>query len=332
MSLTAGSQVVLCDVPVRLDNYVGCSHGCKYCFAQFKTNIQKIKGSDVSKSLVDFINGKRSKETAAFDYDITIHWGGMSDPFQPIEKNIGSSYKLLKIFAETGYPVIISTKGKLISDEKYLDVLKNCNAVVQVSLLSEKYDKFEGVKFIDRFNMLNKVAKNVKRLIIRAQPYIPKLRDDILKLAKSYKDAGVYGIAIEGLKTKSKGQGMVKHFGDFVIPFGKIKSDFLMIKKEYNGYDMKVYGAENRLRSLGDSLTCCGVEGLAGFKVNKFNLNHLIFDKQNAEPEKIMNSKGVGTMCFKSLSQDSISEIALKTYSFKELMLIYFNGNKNVIG
>ncbi len=27
-----GSQVILCDLPVRMDTYKGCSHNCKYCF------------------------------------------------------------------------------------------------------------------------------------------------------------------------------------------------------------------------------------------------------------------------------------------------------------
>lgn len=330
--LKAGSQVVLCDVPVRLDNYTGCSHGCKYCFAQFKTDITKIKSSDITQSVKGFISGKRTQETDAFDFDIPLHWGGMSDPFQPVERKEQSSYKLLRIFADSGYPVIISTKGKLIAEQKYLDVLKRCNAVVQVSMLSEYYDKFEDVKFKERLDMLATLSKHVKRLIVRAQPYIPKLRDDIIKLAKAYKDRGVYGIAIEGLKTKSRALGMVKHYGDFVIPLGKIKSDFIAIKKVFNSYGMKVYGAENRLRSLGDSLTCCGVEGLEGFKVNTYNLNHLKFDKENAVATKAMLEKGKGLMGFKSLAQDSVMEKTIRNYTFKELMDIYYNSHKDVIG
>ena len=38
-----GSQCYLCDVPIRFDMYVGCSHGCKYCFAKKFEDISKIK-------------------------------------------------------------------------------------------------------------------------------------------------------------------------------------------------------------------------------------------------------------------------------------------------
>ena len=30
MGCSCGSQVILCNLPVRFDTYVGCSHGCRY--------------------------------------------------------------------------------------------------------------------------------------------------------------------------------------------------------------------------------------------------------------------------------------------------------------
>ena len=85
MGCSCGSQVILCNLPVRFDTYVGCSHGCRYCFAQKKTDISKIRKGDTPQSLRDFIEGKRGYETHWVDLNIPIHWGGMSDPFQPIE-------------------------------------------------------------------------------------------------------------------------------------------------------------------------------------------------------------------------------------------------------
>lgn len=34
-----GSQIVLCDLPIRFDTYKGCSHNCKYCFVQRKKDM-----------------------------------------------------------------------------------------------------------------------------------------------------------------------------------------------------------------------------------------------------------------------------------------------------
>ena len=101
MGCKCGSQVILCNLPVRFDTYKGCSHGCKYCFAQKKQNIAKIQRDESVEALRSFIEGKRGRETAWCDWNIPIHWGGMSDPFQPIEKNIRASYECLKLLAET---------------------------------------------------------------------------------------------------------------------------------------------------------------------------------------------------------------------------------------
>lgn len=104
MGCKCGTQVILCNLPVRFDTYKGCSHGCKYCFAQKKQNIAKIQRDETVEALRSFVEGKRGRETAWCDWNIPIHWGGMSDPFQPIEKNIRASYECLKLLAETKYP------------------------------------------------------------------------------------------------------------------------------------------------------------------------------------------------------------------------------------
>lgn len=93
-----GSQVFLCDVPIRFDTYEGCSHDCKYCFASRKKSINVIKKGEGKESLINFINGKRTIKTNWADWDIPLHWGGMSDPFQPCEEEYEYSYECLKVF------------------------------------------------------------------------------------------------------------------------------------------------------------------------------------------------------------------------------------------
>ena len=43
MGCKCGSQVILCNLPIRFDTYKGCSHGCRYCFAQKKNDISHIE-------------------------------------------------------------------------------------------------------------------------------------------------------------------------------------------------------------------------------------------------------------------------------------------------
>ena len=138
-----GSQVVLCDVPVRFDTYKGCSHLCKYCFVQRKKDITDIEKGETAKALLNFINGQRSQAVNWCDWNIPLHWGGVSDPFQPVEAKYKISLRCLKMFADTKYPFVVSTKGKLLATKEYLDVLKECNVVVQISMVCSKFDKLE---------------------------------------------------------------------------------------------------------------------------------------------------------------------------------------------
>lgn len=76
MGIGCGSQVVLCEYPIRLDTYRGCSHGCRYCFAQNKTDISVIRPDNCIEALRRFIVGKRTTETNWCDWTIPLHWGG----------------------------------------------------------------------------------------------------------------------------------------------------------------------------------------------------------------------------------------------------------------
>lgn len=59
MGIDCGSQVVICDVPIRFDTYKGCSHDCKYCFARKDRDISKIEVDRSISQLKNFIEGKR---------------------------------------------------------------------------------------------------------------------------------------------------------------------------------------------------------------------------------------------------------------------------------
>lgn len=77
MGVDCGSQVILCEYPIRFDTFTGCAHGCKYCFARQKVDIEKVVAKGSAKSLRSFIEGKRASTTNWCDWDIPLHWGGL---------------------------------------------------------------------------------------------------------------------------------------------------------------------------------------------------------------------------------------------------------------
>ena len=327
-----GTQCYLCDLPIRFDTYIGCSHGCEYCFAKKFKDINKIKKGEGVDSLKNFVEGKRNLYSCWCDWSIPLHWGGMSDPFQPVEKKHRISYECLKYLKETQYPFIVSTKGKLVADEEYLSLLEKCNCVVQISMVCSSYDKLElgTPTYNERLEIVRKISPRVKRVIVRIQPYMHEVFDEVFNNLKKLKEAGAYGVIIEGMKYNKKINGMVKVGGDWTYPYELIKSDFLQLREEAHRVGLKIYAGENRIRKYGDSLTCCGIDGLDGFRANKFNLNHILNgDKQ--KPTKKMQEMKTG-YCFRALKQSDTVEVRdIQKKSFAYNMLNYYKENKNTI-
>ena len=326
-----GSQCFLCDLPIRFDTYNGCSHACEYCFAKKFVDISKIKKDETAKNLRNFIEGRRGPEVCWCDWDIPIHWGGMSDPFQPVEKKIRNSYECLKVFAETQYPFVVSTKGKLIIEDDYLDLISKCNCVVQISVVCASYDKMEtgAPSFEERLHMASVLSKKVKRVIVRIQPYMHEVFDEVYNNLERFKKAGVYGVIVEGMKFKKMKPGLVKVNGDYTYPYQLIKADFLKLREKAHSLGLKIYSGENRTRIYGDSLTCCGIDGLEGFIPNKFNLNHLCNgDKQ--EPTEKMKEENTG-LAFKTLSMDTPNTRRLGKNSFAFNMIDLYKNRRDLV-
>ena len=328
---SCGSQCYLCDLPVRFDTYDGCSHGCEYCFAKKFKDISLIRNKESSTTLKNFINGQRSKDCNWCDWNIPIHWGGLSDPFQPCERTRKRSLECLKVFAETQYPFVVSTKGDLVIDDEYLKLLSKCNCVVQISMVCSSYDKLElgCPTYNRRLEMLKILSSNVKRTIVRIQPYMHEVYDEVFNNLKLIKEAGAYGVIIEGMKYRNKKPGMVKVGSDFTYPYNLIKQDFLKLREEAHRLGLKIYAGENRIRIYGDSLTCCVVDGLEGFKPNTFNLNHIL-NKDKTEPTNKQKEKRTGN-CFRAMEASTVKGNIVDEQSFAYNMLNFYKSKKKNI-
>jgi DNA repair photolyase len=320
MGCKFGSQVILCNLPIRFDTYKGCSHACKYCFAQKKADIALIGRDKTAESLKSFIEGTRTGETNWCDWKIPIHWGGMSDPFQPTEKTTRASYNCLRLFAESKYPFVVSTKGRLAADPEYAELLAKSNCVVQISMVCDRYDKLEKgcPPYEERLEMVRTLARRVKRVVIRIQPYMPEVFRDVMGNIPRLAEAGAHGVVLEGMKFFKAKEGMTKIGGDFCYPLSVLRRDFEQIRAETHRNSMKFYSGENRLRAMGDDMCCCGIDGLDGFRGNDYNLCMLLNGKK---PEATDAMKRVGTgACFKALNQSAGSTRKLSRQSFYGLM------------
>lgn len=158
----------------------------------------------------------------------------------------------------------------------------------------------------------------MQRTIVRIQPYMPEVFHDVMKNIPRIAEAGAYGVIVEGMKFFKTKPGMTKIGGDFCYPLPRLRHDFEAIKAECHRYGLKFYSGENRLRAMGDSMTCCGIDGLPGFRPNEYNLCMLMNGK-NPEPTEKMKEVGTGGP-FKTLNQSAGSGRKIAKQSFYGLM------------
>ncbi len=298
MLTKGGSQSTLCSVPMRYDSYLGCAHGCTYCFAtkatkthkrsqfnkdkQAVTNFSCVERGHI-KQLENFLKSGGNLETHKYQEGVPIHWGGMSDGFQPIERKERISYESLKLLAQYKYPVIISTKGiPIITSNEYIELLKECKCVVQISMLSNDPKKFDRgtVDYPARIIGIRKLLHNGIKVVIRNQPYMMHLHKSVMNMIDDLE--GVHGIVVEGMKDRNKfANNLTRVGGEWMYPLLPLMRKFKAIKEKCKRSGILFYAGENRLRWMGESVNCCGAAQIKGFEgENKLNTTQLFFFKK----------------------------------------------------
>ena len=187
------------------------------------------------------------------------------------------------------------------------------------------YDQMEpgAPTFNERLEMLRKLSANCKRVIARVQPYIVDVRKEFVAAIPQIAETGAYGITLEGMKFKRKKPGLVRVRGDYCYPENVLKQHYEQIREVAHKNGLHFFCAENRLRGIGDSTSCCGCGDLEGFEGNKFNLVSMAAGGGLPLPANLqsLKKKGTGT-CFRAIHQNSTEgEMACKR-SFYEQMLI----------
>lgn len=115
------------DLPfsVSLNPYRGCEHGCVYCFARPTHSYLGLSpGLDFETRLFAKMNAAEllRQELAAPSYQPScIALGVNTDAYQPCERKLGLTRKVLEVLHECNHPVGLITKSSLI--ERDMDLL-----------------------------------------------------------------------------------------------------------------------------------------------------------------------------------------------------------------
>jgi DNA repair photolyase len=172
---------------VCLNPYVGCQFGCKYCYVRFF-----VKDSDEPWGgfvrLRSYIADKLPKEIDRLAGQRLV-LGTMTDPYQPQEKKLRLTRKVLEIIKEKGNPckdIGLFTRSPMVLDD--LDLLKELNVRIHLTITPfEKHilKKIEPIPVTTekRFSVLYKLVKAGVKCHVSISPVLPILSE---KLTESF--------------------------------------------------------------------------------------------------------------------------------------------------
>ncbi len=206
-----------CSLPLTADTTSLCSFNCNYCFAKYqKSNNPALKGKPININPLNFVQFKKFMEGGFpnnpyyknfIKHKFPIHFGGLSDSFDHYEKENKVTLKVLKLMVDLNYPCIFSTKGNIMVEGEYYEILKkaapNKNFIFQFSIVTNNPDKAkildEGCPSVDeRFAAMKKLSDLGYWTVLRLRPFIIGASDDGLdEMFKKASDAGARALSTE---------------------------------------------------------------------------------------------------------------------------------------
>lgn len=305
--LSLSSQFPFCGIPLRLDSYSRCQFACRYCFASARGGAgggSAIRAADPQRlrrrlSRLNQTGEARSAMDELLVARVPIHFGGMSDPFMPVEIEQRATLGLLQILAEYRYPTLISTKGILAAAPEYLTLLSAPNFAVQFSLttlddaLGQRVDAGAPTTSA-RLKALTKLAEAGVKTAVRHQPMMPMRAHEAAELIDRAAEAGAKHYAVEHLKlpieqnwqhrrslseaagfdlgTYYRERGAARVGREWILPINERLEIVMRLKSASNAKGLSFGAADNDLLHLSDGSVCCSGADLLGLGQGfKFN-------------------------------------------------------------
>lgn len=160
-----------------INPYVGCPHGCKYCYASF---MKRFTGH--SEEWGTFIDIKRcSKPISKKRLEgKTVFLASVTDCYNPYEEKYCITQSVLKQLLEAECRVSISTKSSLIlRDMELLKQFKDLSVAISMNTLDESFrsDMDNAGSIEERLNTLKTLHENGIHTVLFMSPIFPQITD-----------------------------------------------------------------------------------------------------------------------------------------------------------
>lgn len=266
--------------------YRGCTHGCIYCDSRSRCYHMEHDFEDVEvkenaiELLEDALRRKRRK--------CMIGTGAMTDPYVPLELELGNVRKALSLICRYGFGVAVQTKSDRILRD--LDLLQEINGrskcVVQMTLTTADEELCRKLEpnvctTKERFEVLKQMRDAGIPTVVWLSPILPFLNDteeNVSRILDMCREAGVYGVICFGM-------GLTLREGNREYFYSRLDSLFPGLKEEYvrrYGYRYEV-GSPNGRRLMELFHRKCGDAGIVHDNGQIFTYLHTFEDKQAGE-------------------------------------------------
>jgi DNA repair photolyase len=158
--------------------YVGCGHGCTYCYARFMKRFTGHKESwgefvDVKVNAASLLQREIKRKKRG-----NVWISGICDPYQPLEGKYGITRSCLEILLKNNWPVTIQTKSKLIlRDVELLKSQRGVEVTLTITTADEKIRQIfepKAPSIKERINTLEKLHSAGIKTCVMIAPLLPK--------------------------------------------------------------------------------------------------------------------------------------------------------------
>ena len=173
-----------------INPYVGCTHGCKYCYASFMKRFTGHK-----ETWGEFIDIKRSDKPIDLNKisGKNVFLSSVTDCYNQYEKEYLITRNILKQLVNSDCNLSISTKSKLIlRDIDLLKQMKNLIVCMSINTLDETFrsDMDNASTIKERMDTLKELHDNGIYTVLFMSPIFPYITEwkEIIDNTKNYID------------------------------------------------------------------------------------------------------------------------------------------------
>lgn len=266
--------------------YRGCTHGCIYCDSRSHCYQMQHEFEDIEikanaiELLESTLKHKRQR--------CMIGTGSMTDPYIPLEMQIGNVRKALELIYQYGFGFTVITKSDRILRD--IDLLQKINektkCVVQMTLTTSDEELCRKIEpnvssTRERFEVLKQMRDAGIPTVVWLSPVLPFINDteeNISGILKMCIEAKVYGIICFGM-------GLTLREGNREYFYKHLDESFPGLKQRY----IRTYGnsyiidSPNSEKLMGMFHKVCNENGIIHNNDQIFNYLNTFEDKQAAK-------------------------------------------------